>query len=191
MPDSFTFKNLWKNHPEIADNGKACIGGGFPQKPGEASPTIGNQCAINVSVAFEKCGVEVGKWGIQLCNLARVDESHKNHAIRAEELANELRKRSVKGVGSLQKITSEDFNISLAGKTGIIFFKDYWRRKNPVTGKKETFENRSGDHIDFWDGSQTTSASSLRLNWFPEVRIGSWGWSDLEDSKAIWFWAVA
>ena len=52
----------------------------------EAFPSIGNQCTINVSVAFEKCGVEVGKWGIQLCSLAKVDESHKNHAIRAEEL---------------------------------------------------------------------------------------------------------
>ena len=80
MADSFNFENLWKHHPKIADNGKACIGGGFPQKPGEIL-TIDNQCAINVSVAFEKCGVEVGKWGIQLCSLAKVEESHRNHAI--------------------------------------------------------------------------------------------------------------
>lgn len=184
MADAFTFKNLWKHHPEITDNGKACIGGGF-----DNGNTIGNQCAINVSVAFEKCGVEVGKWGIQLCTLAKKEKSHRNHAVRAEELANEFRKRSIKGVGSLQKITPEDFNISLAGKTGIIFFKDYWRRK------KETFENRSGDHIDFWDGSKTTSAGWFRLNMLNSLDLGFINprlqYSDLQDSRAIWFWAVA
>jgi len=185
---TFTFENLWKNHPVIADNGKACVGGGF-----DNSDTISNQCAINVSVAFEKCGVDIAKWDIQGCSLAKKEDSHKNHKIRAEEFANVLRKKSFKGVGSLQKITPENFDLALTGKTGIILFKDYWRRE--YEGVKETFTNRSGDHIDLWDGSKiTTPMSWARIH----LRIGDFGlhsltdrWSDYEDSKEIWFWRVA
>ncbi len=184
MADSFTFDNLWKNHPAIVDEGKACIGGGFSKDP-NAVTTIGNQCAINISMAFKKCGVNVGKWGIQGCKLAKREDSHKNHAIRAQELANALRKISVKGVGTLQKITPEDFDINLAGKTGIIFFKDYWRRETDPPNA------RTGDHIDLWNGSKTTSAGWFRLNLVPELPLGRWGWSNLEGSKTIWFWAVA
>lgn len=180
MADSFTFDNLWKNHPIIVDKGKACIGGGF-----DNGNTIGNQCAINISVAFEKCGVSVGEWGIQGCNLAKREAAHKNHAIRAQELASALKKNTVAGIGSLQKITPEDFNLSLAGKQGIIFFKDYWRR--PTDGPS----NRSGDHIDLWNGSKTTTAGWLRLNLLPSINLGPWQYSNLEGSKEIWFWAVA
>lgn len=31
-------------------------------------------------------------------------------------------------------------------RTGIVFFKDYWQRNTDFG------ENRTGDHIDLWDG---------------------------------------
>jgi hypothetical protein len=81
----------------------------------------------------------------------------------------------------------------ISGLTGDIFFKDYWQRT--VNGKKESFRNRSGDHIDLWNGSRIT-------DWFSWVRIhmrfGNFGVhslrgdvSDFKESKAIWFWSVA
>lgn len=181
MADAFTFENLWKQHPEIASDGKPCKNG---NNKGQA---FTNQCAINMGVAFTECGVNTRKWGIDHCNRARFEEEHRGHVLRAENFANALRKHgNIKGLGSLQKIKPEDFDLSVTGKTGIIFFKDYWRRED--SGVKETFANRSGDHIDLWNGSRLT-------DWFTWIRIQagfSWegSFSDYSKSKEVWFWQV-
>jgi len=143
-----------------------------------------------MGVALTACGIDthklINKSGEHCSGLTK--DGHIGHVLRAEVLANSLRNNSFKYLGSLQKISSEDFDLWLTGKTGIIFFKDYWRRE--YKGAKETFANRSGDHIDLWDGSKTTSAGWFRLNIVPLLHIGDWGYSNLEDSKDIWFWAV-
>lgn len=172
MADALTFENLWKNHPTVASKGKPCD-----------LEQITNFCAINLGQALTSCGVDTYKivqkkehcWG----------KDHVGHILRAEVFAKGLQKNPFKGLGKLQKISPEDFNLSLAGKTGIIFFKDYWMRSG------ESYQNRSGDHIDLWNGSKTTSAGWFRLNILPSVNFGPWQYSDLENSRAIWFWNLA
>ena len=68
----------------------------------------------------------------------------------------------------------------LAGRTGVIFFKDYWTRGN------EPFANRSGDHIDLWNKSRISGASMLYRALIEMLGLVS----DLNKSKAVWFWEV-
>ena len=111
--------------------------------------------------------------------------------LAAEELAKGLKSFPIAGIGKLQEIEPSEFAEKLRGKKGIIFFKDYWQRT--INGKKESFRNRSGDHIDLWNGSKITSPHSWARIY---LRIGGFGlhssgfYSDLEDSKSIWFWQV-
>ncbi len=77
------------------------------------------------------------------------------HVLRAEELANWLMKSQLSGFGKKEDINPAEFQKQLAGRTGIVFFKDYWTRKN------ETLEGRSGDHIDLWNYNRITGASMI------------------------------
>ena len=109
-------------------------------------------------------------------------DKSEGHVIRAEELANGLRGYHLGGMQKLVKKTGKDFKKELRSKKGIIFFKDYWRRG------KESYRNRSGDHIDLWNGYRLT-------DWKTWARIQfnlSWEgvWSDYRKSKEIWFWGV-
>ena len=61
-----------------------------------------------------------------------------------------------------------------------IFFKDYWRRG------KESFEQRSGDHIDLWNKDRISSSSMFTRSILEFIgRV-----SDLNKSREIWFWEV-
>jgi len=52
---------------------------------------------------------------------------------------------NIGGLFPVEKVNPDSFQETLKDRTGIIFFKDYWRRGNePVNG-------RSGDHIDLWN----------------------------------------
>lgn len=175
-----TFQNLWDNHPTNTEEENPCMTNGKKNFP--------NQCAIRVGVALTKCGVKTTSIpGVVHC--WQHDKSE-GHAIRAEELANGLSKIHLPGLKPVIKVTPSEFSSALNGKKGIIFFKDYWRRT--ISGKKESLRNRSGDHIDIWNGSRITDLSSwARIH----LRIGSLGihsitdrFSDFEDSKEIWFW---
>ena len=104
----------------------------------------------------------------------------KKHILLAEDLAIGLKKHTSSGFGSLEKIQSGSFQRKLSNKTGVIFFKDYWQRG------KESFENRSGDHIDLWNKDEITSSGMFIrsvLEFFGRV-------SDLNKSREIWFWEV-
>ncbi len=104
----------------------------------------------------------------------------KKHVLLAEDLANGLGKNAPPGFNKMTKIHPASFQDKLYDKTGVIFFKDYWRRG------KESFKNRSGDHIDLWNkGNITSSSMFIRevLEFFGRV-------SDLNNSKEIWFWEV-
>ena len=177
-----TFQKLWDNYPTITENKNPCSTNGKPNFP--------NQCAICVGVALSACGFDTRKLpGVRHC------WQHKNtpgHVLAAEELAKGLKSFPIAGIGKLQKIEPSEFAEKLRGKKGIIFFKDYWQRT--INGKKESFRNRSGDHIDLWNGHRITDWTSwARIH----IRIGRFGlhsisdkWSDYEDSKSIWFWRV-
>ncbi len=178
-----TFNMLWENHPTITGQDNPCTTNG--------KLNFTNQCAIRVGVSLAKCGVKTSNLpGATHCWHGH--DKSEGHVIRAEELANALNKYPISGIQQVQKVNPEEFSKELFGKKGIIFFKDYWRRTN--NGKKESFHNRSGDHIDLWNGSKITDWRSWARIY---ARIGSFGlhdlvpgWSDLEDSKSIWFWRV-
>lgn len=195
MNELITFKKLWGNPPDVegADHS--------PCRKTDGDSKFDNQCAIRVGVALIKSGVSTSRLrGInhegKMANLAHCwGEGHAKslgHTFRAEDLARALEHTYIQGINKVEKINAKDFNKKLLGKTGIIFFKDYWQRE--PGGIKETFRNRSGDHIDLWNGNRLTSLSSwARIH----LRVAGFGlhsisdrWSNYEDSKAIWFWAV-
>lgn len=58
-------------------------------------------------------------------------------------------------------------NDLIGDRTGIVFFKDYWRREigkdkdgKPILEKEE---NRSGDHLDLWNGFLINRTAGLGL----------------------------
>lgn len=171
-----TFQKLWTSHPTITGKDNPCTTAGKINFP--------DQCAIRVGAALSACGVNT-----VLIPGARHCWQHKKsegHVLAAEDLANGLKVYRVSGLGKPQKIAPSQFKRELAAQKGIIFFKDYWRRT--VNGKKEEFRNRSGDHIDLWNGSRLT-------DWFTWARIqAGFSWegrlSDFKQSKEIWFWRV-
>lgn len=166
-----TFKELWDNHPTITGEDDPCATNGKKHFP--------NQCAIRVGVALTACGVDTTKIpGVRHC--WQHDKSA-GHVLAAEELAKGLTNYTIPGLGRVRKVDSENFTKELSGRTGIIFFKDYWQREG------EAFANRSGDHIDLWNGARLT-------NWF------AWANFQIENifisrpgykrSKEIYFWEV-
>ena len=170
------FQKLWDNHPTITGDDNPCNTNGKSNFP--------NQCAIKLGVCLAKNGVNTTKIpGVTHCWHQKKSEGH---VIRAEELAKGLKRFHLPGVQKVQEVAPESYFRELKGKTGIIFFKDYWQRT--INGTQEEFRNRSGDHIDLWNGSRLTDWKTwvrVRLNIIiPGV------WSDLRKSKSIWFWRI-
>ncbi|NJO17840.1 MAG: hypothetical protein HC877_19545 [Thioploca sp.] len=143
-----------------------------------------------MGTCLARCGVDTSKIpGVTHCGYHKKPQGH---VIRAEELANGLNRYTLVGIQKRQLIDPNEFEKVLVGMTGIIFFKDYWQTE--INGKKEEFRNRSGDHIDLWNGSRLTDWTSwVRIH----IRIGHFGLhsfvnglSDLRQSKSIWFWRI-
>ena len=101
-----------------------------------------DQCAIRVAVALQRCGASFETYKEAICGLHKGEK----HALRAEELANWLNKRYLANWPAPTNVTGTDWQEKAKGKTGVIFFKDYWLRKG------ERYP--SGDHIDLWNGSR-------------------------------------
>jgi len=166
------FKELWENHPTISGEDNPCSTKG--------KINFSDQCAIKVGVALSSCGVNTSHIpGARHC---WYHEKSQGHVLAAEDLEKGIKQRHIPGTGKMKKIESKDFKKILNGKKGIIFFKDYWARNG------ETKRNKSGDHIDLWNGSRLTDWKTwariqLHLSW-----EGSW--SDYRQSKEVWFWAV-
>ena len=159
-----TFSELWKQHPNIA--GDAPI---LDKKVYE------NQCAINLSAAMMRCGIDLKSFGG-----ARSWEKDKpKYPIRAEELAAWLDKNAAVLPGKIQKFAGKEVATSfekIKGKQGVIFIKDYYG------------PGLSGDHIDLFKESRMTDTSS----WF-RIATGfaiQGLWSDYRKAKAIWFWQM-
>ena len=110
------------------------------------------------------------------------------HILRAEELAIAIKGNGklFPGLGKTEEINPKDFKTTLGKKRGIIFLKDYYRRSLP-SGRKERARDRSGDHIDLWNGMQLTDPRSLARI---QQHIVDENHSDMELSKAIWFWEI-
>lgn len=170
------FEKLWDSHPQVTGNDNPCSTNGKSNFP--------DQCAIRVGAALAACGVKTNTLpGVRHC--WHHDKSE-GHTLAAEELANGLAKVHVPGIKKMRKVNPSEFKSDLFGKKGIVFFKDYWQRT--VGGKKESFRNRSGDHIDLWNGFRLAHPRSIVQMY---LRMGSFGLgSDQSQSKEIWFWEV-
>lgn len=165
------FETLWKNFPDVEIMKKKCT-----NKQRDSNRPFGNYCSILLSECFNQSGVDMSLFEGARC------WSHpgKKHILLAEDLANGLKKHTPPAFGNLQMIQPGSFQNVLSDKTGIIFFKDYWQRG------RESFESRSGDHIDLWNKNEITSSGMFIrsiLEFLGRV-------SDLNKSKEVWFWEV-
>lgn len=144
-----------------------------------------DQCAIKLAVSLQGAGASLKTYRGRTCWM------HKGakHALVAEELANWLSRRYLANWPEATNITGKDWEEKADGKTGVIFFKDYWLRKGQKTP--------SGDHIDLWDKDELTSSglASLRrslgidaidLTWIDD----SLNYSDLRKSAKILLWEI-
>ncbi|WP_133510495.1 type VI secretion system amidase effector protein Tae4 [Candidatus Thiosymbion oneisti] len=140
-----SFRKLWDNHPYIKDAGKP------PCTNDKGKPHFNNQCAIRMGIALERVGMNLNSFrGV------RCWHGHKNHILRAEELAKWLRTQK-KDVGTAN-VTKKAKYIQFLGKKGIIFFKDGWPR--------------GGDHIDVWNGVKLAGGLNSYFTLAKEV----WFW---------------
>ncbi|MFH1119814.1 MAG: T6SS effector amidase Tae4 family protein [Bacteroidota bacterium] len=181
---SITFANLWMNYPKDPP----CV-----NPNGDPPPGWSNQCAIKVSVALELSGVSFQSFSGLRCP---IDIKMKGMIGSAQQLANWLIKKPFKGCPEVTKINPTSWEIKVSGKTGIIFFKDYWRRKGETRGQG------SGDHIDLWKKDTLTPSlqSLLRfrlgIDRMPNFNPFSRGednlnwYSDLSKASEIWFWEI-
>ncbi len=106
--------------------------------------------------------------------------SRKKHILLAEEFAIGLKIRPTADISAMIKVLPGSFQNTLKGKTGIIFFKDYWQRGS------ESFTNRSGDHIDLWNKNEISGSGMFMRSVYEFFGVVS----DLNKSKEIWFWEV-
>lgn len=154
------FETLWYNHPTITDDDYPCTSGG--------SANFDNQCAIRLGVCLDRSGLKVQTLPVEFCWHHDRSEAH---VLRAEALAKGLEKRPLSPrVRRPIKFSGSDGFQKLAGKHGIIFFRDYYGR------------NGQGDHIDLWSDGRLTRLSSY---WQFLVRSGG------RYRKAdVWFFRV-
>lgn len=146
-----SFINLWKAYGDMLQthpDGKVCDG------------SWANQCAIRLSLA--------------LCNERTLPVNSKTydeprcahgHARGAESLANWLWKKKQLGAPKKYSNSAAD-RTSLLGKTGIIFYKDFYYQPTDREG------HPSGDHIDLWNRGLT--------------RTGDYFYR----AKEVWFWEL-
>lgn len=163
-----TFNNIWS-----AFNAQ-------PDRPC-SNNTFSNQCAIRVSNALMECDVDLGGFPGTRC-WGDSSQYNKMHIIRAQEFGVWLRRGALRGLGATETIRPSEYQNSLRGRRGIIFFKDYWQRRN------ESPANRSGDHIDLWNANRTTGY------WWGWTRdFAEWLRDDISDrnnAREIWFWRI-
>lgn len=166
------FKKLWSNYPNKESIKKTCT-----NKQKDSNKPFSDYCAIMLSDCLIKSGVDISSYSAKKC----WSHQGKKHILLAEELANALAKKPPAGFSPMKKIQPGSFQSDLSGKTGVIFFKDYWQRGS------ESFGSRSGDHIDLWNKDEISSSGMFMRSVYEFFGVVS----DLNKSKEIWFWEVS
>ena len=177
VKDTITFETLLNNYPEqTIKHDKDHNGTDFK-----------DHCAIHLSEALLRSGVMLKGfptkrkcWGCPT-----PDEHGKGvHAIAATDLANYLLRKPFVGCPKAVNINPSNLYDDISDKKGIIYFENYWQRDG------DSNDNRTGDHIDLWDGFEFVSngiVSTLSRRIFPS--ISEWaGLSDLSKSSKILLW---
>lgn len=174
-----TFKELWDAYPS---NSIEHI------NPKTEEDEFGNHCAINVSDALYKCDIKLKSFTGAKC-WHKCSSSKNIHVIRAQELADWLKKQPFAGCPKPIKLTGATYEDAIDGKTGIVFFKDYWQRNS----EKGT-DNRTGDHVDLWDGKGVNQMASQNAveNLITNTFGVHWDgvYSDKGKSKEVLFWEI-
>ena len=139
------FKTLWENYPHKID--------GYNQRP-SSNASYRNQCAIRLSVAFQKSGMDMS-------NYPESDKSIENYALTANRLKFWINQNY--GEPSI-KLTQEEFhNSAYYNKHGIIYLDS---------------PNGYANHIDLYQGdfnyapySRTGSGYyKADMIWFWEIK---------------------
>lgn len=165
------FQALWDNFPQ-----KKVISSKCRNKQEDSERPFSDYCAIMLSECLIKSGINISAYKGNKC----WSHAGQKHILLAEDLAKGLELSPPSHFGRMLKIKPSTFQKELKDKTGIIFFKDYWQRDGELLG------SRSGDHIDLWNKDRISSTSMLTRNILEFLgRV-----SDLNQSKAIWFWEV-
>lgn len=160
------FEKLWENHPS---NG----GDETPCRNGSGVPAFDNQCAIRMGACLQASGVDLrGFHG------ARCWYGHRSgHILRAEELANWLRKQhNARQLGaSFHEFRSYQEALSfMRWKRGVVFYKNFWGRNN------------TGDHIDLWNRAYATREFRTFLGALPFASSRS----PYNQAQEVWFWRM-
>lgn len=179
-----TFEQLWSNYPS-----------GDPYD----DPAYDNQCAIRLSVMLHRSGIEMKSFSEKLIkpspgrkSIGRIMLDGKPTATRADELAEWLKLRPFAGLPNPENITGSNWESKVAGRTGIIAFKNYWARSSNES-------NPSGGHIDLWNGKRLTISGAEGLVGVIGRHIGvsnahipgtTIGYSDLGRATEILFWEI-
>ena len=166
------FKALWDGFPNVDTIKARCF-----NKQAKSSSPFDNYCAILLSDCFITAGVSLDK-----CPPGHRCWSHSGtkHVLTAAHLAKWLSEAPPAGFAKREKIDPGSFQSVLAGRTGVIFFKDYWSRNG------ETSEARSGDHIDLWSKNRITGGSMFYRGIIELLGLVS----ELNKSREVWFWEV-
>ena len=162
---------MWDNFPDDEAVKKKCF-----NKQTSGSVPFDNYCSIVISECFNQSGVS-----LESCPGVKCwSHAGKKHVIRAEQLAIWLSTNPPNGFGERENIEPGEFQKQLTGRTGVVFFKDYWSRGNEISG------NRRGDHIDLWNKNRITGGSMLYRSIIELLGLVS----DLNKSRGVWFWEV-
>jgi len=176
------FAKLWGQHPINQSDATPCLAPhdlksleGLQVPKGY--PVFHNQCAIRMGVALREAGVPANLLrGVTTCG---VHPPEAMHFINATDLANAISRANLPGFGPREVYAGPDaaaFYHKMFGRTGAVYFKDYWRR----TGESKP----TGDHIDVWNGYR--SSAKWLMEWFSWLGY----YSNYAHSGEIWFWEV-
>lgn len=188
--EALKFKNLWASYPSSPPY--------IDPKTGKPPAGYSNQCAIKVSVAIHGAGIEMKSFtpkviGVDAKQFGMVTIDGKNTATLASQLATWLKLQPFCGLPQKpENITGADWDKKVNGRTGIVYFSDYWMRETDRAGQP------TGDHIDLWNGNRLTASGFLGTLATTARFLGQrsflpgtdWGYSDLGTSKNILFWEV-
>lgn len=159
------FSTLWGNHPNIKGDA-----------PILDKAVYENQCAINLGAAWLRSGMTFSGYTGALS----WEKDKPKYPIRAQELADWFATPRSHLPSRVQKFGGKEVFEKINGKTGILFFQNYWGSGD------------QGDHIDLWNGSRLTDWRTwARIH----IRLGEYGLhnlgagSDFRKAASVWFWA--
>jgi Type VI secretion system (T6SS), amidase effector protein 4 len=170
---SVNFQSVWKSHPlnwspKVKE---PCI-------DSDGKPAYLSQCAIRLSIALQRGGVNLNACKKLNCGLGHSEK----HFIRAQELASWFSGGTVlgkpqtfpkkRGDRLTEQQTKQFFN-----HRGIVFFQNFY---NPVApADSPDTPPFTGDHIDLWNTDSLSGVNAV-----------DWNWNYFYRAENIWFWEI-